>query len=355
MENKRTFHIIGAGISGLYAAHLLRQKYPLSRINVYEAAGQPGGRCFSFYDKSLGIKIDNATHVLLRANRQALDFIGKASCTHKIKFMSLKDGRIKPPFYYLNEAALAIFNTPRKDVPLISQCYAAGKLFPFLPYKTNAFFSSGNLNEKLITPLLHAADNICFNMILKGFESNDGIIKKLNFNSENIDVSAGDTVVSALDSYAYNRIFGNADFEYNRITNIVFRTSMQITLPQNLKMLGVTGGLSQWIFSTPQFLAVTISNACPFEDKGETARRIWQEIGEIRGNHPAFMPAYKILTYPRATICQNKLNNAKRPVSAKTAYKNLFICGDWTMKSRPCCIETAFLSALRAVNLINSD
>ena len=138
------------------------------------------------------------------------------------------------------------------------------------------------------------------------------------------------------------------DFDYHSIINIYFRTSMQITLPGQQTMLGVSGGIVQWLFSMPGLLAVTISNANHLSlDDNELARQVWLEICAIRGREGAFIPDYKVLRHKRATIKQDKLNNDKRPQTAQSQWKNLQCCGDWTMKNYPCCLETAIRSVLR--------
>ena len=37
-------------------------------VELYEGAGQVGGRCRSFFDSKLGIEIDNGNHIILSAN-----------------------------------------------------------------------------------------------------------------------------------------------------------------------------------------------------------------------------------------------------------------------------------------------
>src|SRR5579883_946180 len=70
-------HIIGAGLAGLSAG--VRLAGQQRAVTVYEAAGQAGGRCRSYYDAGLGAVIDNGNHLLLSGNRAAiryLDLIG---------------------------------------------------------------------------------------------------------------------------------------------------------------------------------------------------------------------------------------------------------------------------------------
>ena len=66
-------HIIGAGISGLACA--VRVVKAGGTATLYEAAGQAGGRCRTYYDSQLKAEIDNGNHILLSANKAALDYV----------------------------------------------------------------------------------------------------------------------------------------------------------------------------------------------------------------------------------------------------------------------------------------
>lgn len=62
-------HVVGAGLAGLAAAVRLVRRG--RRVAVYEAANQAGGRCRSYFDRTLGRVIDNGNHLLLSGNRDA--------------------------------------------------------------------------------------------------------------------------------------------------------------------------------------------------------------------------------------------------------------------------------------------
>lgn len=62
--------VIGAGLAGLSAA--VRLAGLGWSVTVFEAAGQPGGRCRSFHDSALDRLIDNGNHLLLSGNRSAM-------------------------------------------------------------------------------------------------------------------------------------------------------------------------------------------------------------------------------------------------------------------------------------------
>ncbi|HNS87169.1 MAG TPA: FAD-dependent oxidoreductase, partial [Parvularculaceae bacterium] len=66
-------HIIGAGLSGLAAA--VRLADAGAKVVVYESAGHAGGRCRSFYDRTLEREIDNGNHLIMSGNHSALDFL----------------------------------------------------------------------------------------------------------------------------------------------------------------------------------------------------------------------------------------------------------------------------------------
>ncbi len=68
-----TVHIIGAGLAGLSAAVALAAKG--TKVKLYEASAQAGGRCRSYHDPQLDCIIDNGNHLLLSANTAALSYL----------------------------------------------------------------------------------------------------------------------------------------------------------------------------------------------------------------------------------------------------------------------------------------
>ena len=64
-------HIIGAGLAGLSAALTATAR----AVTIYEAGPAAGGRCRSYLDRELGIRVDNGNHLLLSGNTDAMAFV----------------------------------------------------------------------------------------------------------------------------------------------------------------------------------------------------------------------------------------------------------------------------------------
>ena len=66
-------HVIGAGLAGLSAALGLTASG--RAVTIYEAGPAAGGRCRSYLDRDLGIRVDNGNHLLLSGNSDAMAFV----------------------------------------------------------------------------------------------------------------------------------------------------------------------------------------------------------------------------------------------------------------------------------------
>jgi hydroxysqualene dehydroxylase len=68
----RLVHVIGAGLAGLATAVRLQRRGV--QVALYEAAGQAGGRCRSYYDTTLGATIDCGNHLMLAGHAHTLAY-----------------------------------------------------------------------------------------------------------------------------------------------------------------------------------------------------------------------------------------------------------------------------------------
>jgi len=66
-------HVVGAGLAGLSAALATMQRG--MPVTVHEAGPAAGGRCRSYFDREIGLVIDNGNHLLLSGNRAAFAYL----------------------------------------------------------------------------------------------------------------------------------------------------------------------------------------------------------------------------------------------------------------------------------------
>jgi len=118
------------------------------------------------------------------------------------------------------------------------------------------------------------------------------------------------------------------------------------------EMLGLTNATSEWIFTHPDRISVTISGADRLmdEDREALAQRIWVEVARALGI-TAPMPRWQIVKEKRATFAATPEQDARRP-HTKTRWRNLFLAGDWVQNGLPATIEGAIRSGDSAARLV---
>jgi squalene-associated FAD-dependent desaturase len=412
MQN--TVHIIGAGISGLSAAvRLANAGY---RVQVHEATQQTGGRCRSYFDAATNLTIDNGNHLLLSANHHALAYarsIGTEAglvgpkvaqfpfvdfTTGQRWLLDLGDSRL--PLWVLDDerrvpdtglldylalAPLAWASTSRK-VGDVVRC--KGTLYdrlvqPLLlaalnvdPPEGSAGLAGAIVRETLLAggqacrPLI-ARDGLSAVLVepaikllqgkgadihlgreLREFAITGERVTGLSFGADDhIDMTEGDAVVMAVPPRAAATLLPGlkTPTKFRAIVNAHFRFDPPPGAPP---ILGVVGGLVEWLFAFPQRLSVTISNGDRLVDmpREELANAIWQDVCKAAGV-AGDLPPWQIVRERRATFEATPEQNALRP-GAVTSCKNLFLAGDWTDTGLPATIEGSVRSGDRAADLV---
>jgi hydroxysqualene dehydroxylase len=409
---QKTAHIIGAGISGLSAAvRLANANY---RVHVHEATQTAGGRCRSYFDAATNLTIDNGNHLLLSGNRHALAYarsIGTEAglvgpkraefpfvdlSTGQRWQLDLGDGRL--PLWVLDEAR-RVPDTGLLDylalMPLIwaGTDKLVGKAIP----------CEGTLYQRLVQPLLLAALNVdppegsaglagaivretllaggqaCRPLIardglssvliepaikllqdkgasirfgheLREFVMSGNSVGELKFGDDTIAVAADDVVVLAVPPRPAALLLPGlkTPTKFRAIVNAHFRFDPPKGAPP---ILGVVGGLVEWLFAFPQRLSITISNGDRLVDmpREELAQAIWRDVCKAAGVQGE-LPPWQIVRERRATFEATPEQNALRP-GPVTAWKNLFLAGDWTDTGLPATIEGSVRSGDRAADL----
>jgi squalene-associated FAD-dependent desaturase len=409
----KTVHIIGAGISGLSAAvRLANENF---KVHVHEATQQAGGRCRSYFDAATNLTIDNGNHLLLSGNRHAVAYarsigaeaglVGPKSAqfpfvdlrTGQRWQLDLGDGRL--PLWVFDEARRVPDTGLFDYLALMPLIWAAkSKLVG------DAIPCKGTLYERLVQPLLLAALNvdppegsaglagavvretllaggracrpliardglsavlvepavkllqqkgasIAFGHELRAFAMSADRIGELNFGDGRVAIGPEDAVVLAVPPRPAAALLPGlkTPTKFRAIVNAHFRFDPPRDMPP---ILGVVGGLVEWLFAFPQRLSITISNGDRLVDmpREELAQAIWRDICKAAGV-AGELPPWQIVRERRATFEATPEQNALRP-GAQTGWKNLFLAGDWTDTGLPATIEGSVRSGNRAADLV---
>ena len=180
--------------------------------------------------------------------------------------------------------------------------------------------------------------------------SADGVAQ-LKFGDDTIALEPGDAAVMAVPPRAASSLLPDLQTpsKFRAIVNAHFRFDPPKDMPL---ILGVVGGLVEWLFAFPQRLSVTVSNADRLVDmpREELAQAIWRDICKAGGVRSE-LPPWQIVRERRAAFEATPEQNALRP-GASTNWKNLFLAGDWTNTGLPATIEGSVRSGNRAADLV---
>jgi hydroxysqualene dehydroxylase len=210
---------------------------------------------------------------------------------------------------------------------------------------------SAVLVEPAIKLLQDKGATIQFGHELREFGLSAGAVRELRFGGDTVAVAPGDTVVMAVPPRPASSLLPGlkSPSKFRAIVNAHFRFDPPKDMPP---IVGVVGGLVEWLFAFPQRLSVTISNADRLVDKPreELAQAIWRDIRKAAGVQGE-LPPWQIVRERRATFEATPEQNALRP-GAVTNWKNLFLAGDWTDTGLPATIEGSVRSGDRAAGLV---
>ncbi len=408
-----TVHIAGAGLAGLAAALSLAAAG--RRVVLYEAAAAAGGRCRSYFDRGLGLRIDNGNHLLLSGNAAVMTYLDQIGARHTLggpgealfpfldlatgERWNLAPGRGRVPWWLLRRRSRVPGTRLRDYLRLLALRRAARG-----DATVAAVLGDGAIYRRLLEPLAIAALNtrpeqglarllarvVADTLMLGGaacipsfpraglsesfidpavaWLRARGAVLHLGRRVSALRVEAGR--VAALETTEGPAALAQDDAAIVAVTPWVaagllpgLQAPDQFEAILNIHFVGeaprgpagfvgLVGGTAEWVFVKPGIISVTISAANHMADL--PAYDIAERVWpDVRA---AFgladpMPQVRVVKERRATFAATAEQDRRRP-GPRTGLANLMLAGDWTATGLPGTIEGAVRSGRTAAEAL---
>ena len=390
-------HVIGAGLAGLSAA--VTATGAGRSVTLYEATAAGGGRCRSWFDTELGIRLNNGNHLLMSGNKSAFAYINQIGARDRISgprrpifpFVDLKTGREwtlrmsrgRIPWWLL----FADRRVPKTTLSEHLAIRHIGREWDDTVMTETMRHSS--LYWLLLEPLSVAALNTrphealacLFGAVLRETLLKGGRACLPRHPKEGLSEALVDPAIETLRKRGaeimFNRRITGITIEHGRATTldtadgpiVVAQDAFESILNVHYKIevkpesdiaeagfVGLVNGTAEWIFIRPDHVSVTVSAANKLIDRSadDLAFTIWRNVAkalDLEGAQKTEVPPFRVIKERRATIVANVVQEELRP-AAQTAIDNLMLAGDWTDTRLPGTIEGAIRSGVTAAKLI---
>ncbi|KAB0680640.1 hydroxysqualene dehydroxylase HpnE [Aureimonas leprariae] len=408
-----TVHVIGAGLAGLAAAEAMLGSG--TTVVVHEAARQAGGRCRSYHDVALDMRIDNGNHLLLSGNRTALEYVARIGGGGALEianecafpFVDLGSGErwtLRPnagrvPRWifdparrvpgsrasdYLSPLRLFLAGPNRRlgqVMPTTGPIYerlwhplllaalntdpaeASARLAATLMRETlgmggdacRPVIASGGLGAALVDPAVALLERrgmpVRFGSSLRGLDVEGGRVAGLRLTGEDIRLGPDDRVVLAVPAWVARSLL--PDLAAPDEHRAIANAHFRIAPPPGMPtIVGLVRSLSEWIFAFPDRLSVTISGADRLNDRPR------ETLAADIWREVAAVAGLSAEPMPPWQIVREKRatfratpEQVAKRPKTRTPLDNLFLAGDWTDTGLPATIEGAIRSGRKAAEL----
>jgi squalene-associated FAD-dependent desaturase len=403
-------YVIGAGLAGLSAALSLTATG--CKVTLFEAAPAAGGRCRSYFDRSLGLAIDNGNHLLLSGNHAAMGYLEEIGATDAL------GGPTEPVFPFIDPRRGECWTLRINSGRFPWWVFARGRRVPgtrlpdYLPLiafpritddrSVTQAVPRSLLSERLLQPLAVAVLNTppdqglarLLGQVVRETMMRGGNACLPRFPRQSLAAAFVDPALATLQARGADIRFGcriaAIDISANRITDLVAPDTREpvtgpvilavppwvasdllpgLIVPDEFQAIlnihfridadpglagfwGVIGGTAEWIFVKPGHVSVTISAANRMVDQPaeEIAQAVWPDVRLTLGLDE-LIPPWRVVKEKRATFAATAAQERRRP-GPRTDFDNLVLAGDWTATGLPATIEGAIRSGRRAAEMV---
>lgn len=406
--------VVGAGLAGLSCAVFLSRKGAC--VELFEAAGHAGGRCRSYFDETLGCRIDNGNHLLLSGNRSAFEYLNEIGAADSLAgpdiaefpFFDLETGErwvVRPnrgriPWWilaknrrvpgtraaeYLRGISLARAGGDRTAADVLGgsgELYrkfwepfglavmntaleeaAASLLWPVvretLGKGEQAYrfrIARDGLSESFVDPALdylaHRNLPVAFGRRLRGLEIEDGRVAALDFGDSRISLGLRDRLVLAVPPATCRSLV--PEIRAPDAFRAIVNVHFRIEAKRTEPAItGLVGGVSQWVIVRGGTVSVTVSAA---QSLAETPSV--DIAARVWAEVSRALGMERDPLPPCRVVKEKRATFAQTPdqirrrPETRTGWSNLFLAGDWTATGLPATIEGSVRSGMKAAEAV---
>ncbi len=406
-------HVIGAGLAGLSAAVALAGTG--RRVVVHESGPAAGGRARSYFDRELGLRIDNGNHLLLSGNRATMAYLDRIGARNSLTgpgapvfpFMDLASGArwtLRPSAgrvpWWVASPARRIPDTRLRDylrlaaVPRIADDRSVAASLPHdllyhrlvEPLAVAALntpadqglarllgavlretlmrggaacvpsFPRDGLSESLVDPALQwlhrQGAEVRFGHRIAALDIAAGRIAALQAADGPVPLGPPDAVVLAVPPWVAGDLLPGLLVPDD--FQAILNIHFHVTAdPGEAGFIGLVGGSAEWVFVKPGHVSVTISAANRMVDRPAEAiaAAVWPDVRAALRLADPAMPPHRVIKEKRATFAATSEQARRRP-GTRSALANLVLAGDWTETGLPATIEGAIRSGQAAAQAL---
>jgi squalene-associated FAD-dependent desaturase len=214
------------------------------------------------------------------------------------------------------------------------------------------------LSHALVDPALERLRNlgveVAYGQRLRSLAVAGDRIAGLEFAGGPVALESGDSAILAVPYRVAGELVPGlrTPTESRAIVNGHFRLPGPVSGPEGQSFLAIVSGIAQWLFFRGDVISATVSaaDALAETDAEEVAGRLWQDVALAINRTGQPLPRWRIVKEKNATFAQTPSQVALRP-SARTAFRNLLLAGDWTDTGLPATIEGSLRSGETAASL----